>query len=108
MWYAAYKSSPVVGAAPISGSGDQAFADGYASLSILTTDTYVRIAVSPAGAPPSLADEQRLATAILAGLWSVCAIARSRALAARSHRTVAGAHNPAQGRATGIPAPAFP
>jgi hypothetical protein len=69
---------------------------------------YVRIAVGPAGAPPSLADEQRLATAILAGLWSVCANARSRALAAHSHRTIAGAHNPAQDRATGIPSPAFP
>jgi hypothetical protein len=58
----------VVRAAPISGYGDQAFYDGYASLSILKTDTYVRIAVSPAGAPPSLADEERLATAILARL----------------------------------------
>ena len=64
-WYTAYKSSPVVRAAPISGYGDRAFYDGYASLSILKTDTYVRIAVSPAGAPPSLADEERLATAIL-------------------------------------------
>jgi hypothetical protein len=62
-WYNDYKSK--VPARPITGYGDQAFYDGYASLSILKGNYYVRIAVSPADAPPSLSGEEQLATAIL-------------------------------------------
>jgi hypothetical protein len=62
-WYKAYKSK--VRAQPISGYGDQAFYDGYASLSVLKGDFYLRIAVSPLAAPPSLRDEERLAKAVL-------------------------------------------
>ncbi len=62
-WYNDYKSK--VSAQSVTGYGDQAYYDGYASLSVLTGDYYLRIAVSPAGAPPSLADEKQLATAIL-------------------------------------------
>jgi len=62
-WYNDYKSK--VNAQSIAGYGDQAFYDGAASLSVLKGDSYLRIAVSPAGAPPSLADEKQLATAIL-------------------------------------------
>lgn len=65
-WYNDYKSK--VSAQPISGYGDQAYYDGYASLSVLKGDTYLRIAVSPAGAAPSLADEEKLAAAILPSL----------------------------------------
>jgi hypothetical protein len=64
-WYNDYKSSPAVHAQPITGYGDQAYYDGYASLSVLKDDYYLRIAVSPAGAAPSLSDEEQLATAIL-------------------------------------------
>jgi hypothetical protein len=64
-WYNNYKSSPDVHAQAIAGYGDQAFYDGYASLSVLKGDSYLRIAVSPAGAPPSLSAEEQLATAIL-------------------------------------------
>jgi lipopolysaccharide export system protein LptA len=62
-WYNDYKSK--VNAQPITGYGDQAYYDGYASLSVLKGDYYLRIAVSPAGAAPSLSDEEQLATAIL-------------------------------------------
>jgi hypothetical protein len=63
-WYNNYKST--VSAQPISGYGDQAFYDGYASLSVLEGDYYARIAVLPAGvAPPSLKDEEKLAKEIL-------------------------------------------
>jgi hypothetical protein len=62
-WYNDYKSK--VSAQPITGYGDQAYYDGYASLSVLKGDYYLRIAVSPAEAPPSLADEEQLARAIL-------------------------------------------
>jgi len=62
-WYDDYRSK--VAAQPISGYGDQAYYDGYASLSVLKGDDYLRIAVSPAGAPPSLTDEEQLADAIL-------------------------------------------
>jgi hypothetical protein len=65
-WYNDYKSK--VSAQPITGYGDQAYFDGYASLSVLKGDSYLRIAVSPAGAPPSLSDEKQVATAILAKL----------------------------------------
>lgn len=64
-WYNAYRSSPAVRPQAVSGFGDQAFYDGYASLSVLKGDTYLRVAVAPAGAPPSLAAEKQLATAIL-------------------------------------------
>jgi hypothetical protein len=62
-WYQNYKSK--VSAQPIAGYGDQAYYDGYASLSVLLADYYLRIAVAPAGAPPSLSAEERLAAAIL-------------------------------------------
>lgn len=62
-WYDDYKSK--VTAQPIDGYGDQAFYDGHASLSVLKGDTYVRIAVAPAGAPPSLTGEEQLAMDIL-------------------------------------------
>jgi hypothetical protein len=60
-WYTNYKSK--VKPQPITGYGDQAYYDGYASLSVLKGDYYLRIAVAPAGAPPSLSDEEQLATA---------------------------------------------
>lgn len=62
-WYNDYKSK--VSPQPITGYGDQAYYDGYASLSVLKGDYYLRIAVAPASAPPSLSDEEQLATAIL-------------------------------------------
>lgn len=62
-WYKDYKSK--VSAQPVGGYGDQAYYDGYASLSVLTGDRYLRIAVAPAGAPPSLPAEKKLAAAIL-------------------------------------------
>ena len=62
-WYQDYKSK--VHAQVVTGYGDQAFFDGYASLSVLKGDHYLRIAVAPAGAPPSLTDEEKLATDIL-------------------------------------------
>jgi hypothetical protein len=62
-WYQDYKST--VSAQPESGYGDQAYYDGYASLSILKGDYYLRVAVIPAGAPPSLTAEEQLARAIL-------------------------------------------
>ena len=62
-WYTNYKSK--VAAQPISGYGDKAFYDGFASLSVLKDDYYLRIAVSPAAAPPSLKDEEKLAKEIL-------------------------------------------
>lgn len=65
-WYNNYKSK--VPARPISGYGDKAFYDGYASLSVVKGDYYVRIAVSPAAAPPSLKDEEKLAKEVLPGL----------------------------------------
>jgi hypothetical protein len=63
VWFENYKSK--VSAQPESGYGDQAYYDGYASLSILKGDYYLRIAVAPAGAPPSLTAEEQLARAIL-------------------------------------------
>lgn len=62
-WYKAYKSK--VKPTTIHGYGDQAFFDGYASLSVLKGDYYLRIAVVPAGIGPSLKDEEQLARAIL-------------------------------------------
>jgi hypothetical protein len=62
-WYQDYKSK--VSAQPVTGYGDQAYYDGYASLSVLKGDYYLRVAVIPAAAPPSLTAEKQLATAIL-------------------------------------------
>jgi hypothetical protein len=62
-WYNDYKSK--VNAQPITGYGNQAYYDGDASLSVLKGDYYLRVAVVPADAPPSLSDEEQLATAIL-------------------------------------------
>lgn len=62
-WYNDYKSK--VRAQPVNGYGDQAYYDGDASLSVLKGDSYLRIAVAPASAPPSLAAEKQLATAVL-------------------------------------------
>ncbi|MGB6771287.1 MAG: hypothetical protein WBF51_04705 [Candidatus Dormiibacterota bacterium] len=64
-WYNAYKATVSATEQPISGYGDQAFWDGYASLSVLKGSDYLRIAVSPYAAPPSLSGEEQLATAIL-------------------------------------------
>lgn len=64
-WYNAYRATVSASAQSITGYGDQAYYDGYASLSVLKGDFYLRIAVAPAGAPPSLTDEEQLATAIL-------------------------------------------
>jgi hypothetical protein len=64
-WYNSYKSSPQVRAQAIAGYGDQAFYDGAASLSVLKGGSYLRVAVAPAGAPPSLSAEEQLAAAIL-------------------------------------------
>ncbi len=61
-WYKAYKSK--VPFRRVSGFGPDAFYDGGASLSILKGSEYVRISVQPVG-PPSLADEKKLAAAIL-------------------------------------------
>jgi hypothetical protein len=62
-WYEDYKSK--VSARPVPGYGDQAYFDGFASLSILKGDRYARIAVVPAGGGPSLSAEEKLAAAIL-------------------------------------------
>lgn len=64
-WYNAYKATVSATEQAISGYGDQAFWDGYASLSVLKGSDYLRIAVSPYASPPSLSDEEQLATAIL-------------------------------------------
>jgi hypothetical protein len=65
-WYENYRSK--VAAQPISGYGDKAFYDGYASLSVLKGDYYLRMAIAPAAAPPSLKDEEKLAKEILPSL----------------------------------------
>jgi hypothetical protein len=62
-WYNDYESK--VHAQPVSGFGDKAYYDGYASLSVLKGDRYLRIAVAPAHAPASLSDEEKLASAVL-------------------------------------------
>jgi hypothetical protein len=64
-FYNAYKTSANVHPQAVTGYGDEAFYDGSASLSVLTGDAYLRIAVSPPGAPPSLTDEGHLASLIL-------------------------------------------
>jgi len=62
-WFDDYRSK--VHAQSVSGFGDQAYYDGYASLSVLKGEHYLRIAVAPAHSPPSLSDEEKLATAVL-------------------------------------------
>jgi hypothetical protein len=62
-WYNNYKTK--VSPQSIAGYGDRAYYDGYASLSVLKGDYYLRVAVSPADAPPSLTAEEQLAAAIL-------------------------------------------
>jgi hypothetical protein len=52
-----------VHAVPIAGLGDKAYYDGYASLSVMKGDEYLRIAVI--GAPDTLGAEKRLAAAAL-------------------------------------------
>ena len=47
-WYRDYKSK--VTAQTVTGLGDQAYFDGYASLSVLKGDSYLRIAVAPQAA----------------------------------------------------------
>jgi hypothetical protein len=65
-WYQDYKSK--VKSQPVTGYGDRAYYDGYASLSVLKGNYYLRVAVAPAGAPPSLVAEKQLAAAILPSL----------------------------------------
>lgn len=55
-WFHDYRSK--VDAKPISGLGDAAFYDGYASISVLKGDSYVRIAV---GIFNNLGPEKKLA-----------------------------------------------
>ena len=69
-WYKDYEST--VKAQPISGIGDHAFFDGYASLSVLKGNYYLRDAVIPPITPSPkkyvqlvLKDEEQLAKAIL-------------------------------------------
>ncbi len=63
-WFNDWKSKNSGRAKPVT-LGDQAFYDGFASLSVLKGSAYVRIAVSPAHEPPSLPAEEKLASAIL-------------------------------------------
>jgi len=65
-WYENYKS--MVSPQAISGYGDQAYYDGYASLSVMKGDYYLRVDVEPADSAPSLTDEEQLAAAILPSL----------------------------------------
>ncbi|HEX9066398.1 MAG TPA: hypothetical protein VF843_14920 [Streptosporangiaceae bacterium] len=55
-WFDDYRGK--VNAQPVSGLGDAAFYDGYASISVLKGDAYVRIAV---GTAPNLSQEKTLA-----------------------------------------------
>jgi hypothetical protein len=55
-WFDNYRSK--VHAQPVSGLGDEAYYDGYASISVLQGDAYVRIAV---GIPDNLSVEETLA-----------------------------------------------
>ena len=67
-YYNDYKANPSVHAQSIPGYGDQAYYDGFASLSVMKGAYYLRVAVAPSGAPPSLTAEESLATAILPNL----------------------------------------
>jgi len=69
-WYKDYESK--VKAQPVSGIGNKAFFDGYASLSVLKGNYYLRDAVTPPPIPSLkkylqlvLKDEEQLAKAIL-------------------------------------------
>ncbi len=69
-WYKDYESK--VKAQPVSGIGNRAFFDGYASLSVLKGNYYLRDAVTPPPIPSPkkylqlvLKDEEQLAKAIL-------------------------------------------
>lgn len=64
-WYNNYKSSSQVHAQPMPGYGDQAYYDGYASLSVMKGDDYLRVAVAPRGTPPNLTGEEQLVDNIL-------------------------------------------
>ena len=55
-WFDDYRGK--VSAKPVSGLGDAAFYDGYASISVLKGDAYLRIAV---GTAPNLSQEKTLA-----------------------------------------------
>ena len=55
-WFDNYRAK--VHAQPVSGLGDEAYYDGYASISVLQGDSYVRIAV---GIPDNLGVEETLA-----------------------------------------------
>jgi len=55
-WFDNYRAK--VHAQPVSGLGDEAYYDGYASISVLQGDAYVRIAV---GIPDNLSVEETLA-----------------------------------------------
>jgi hypothetical protein len=55
-WFDGYRAK--VHAQPVSGLGDEAYYDGYASISVLQGDAYVRIAV---GIPDNLSVEETLA-----------------------------------------------
>ncbi|HVB43390.1 MAG TPA: hypothetical protein VNF47_11885 [Streptosporangiaceae bacterium] len=59
-WFGDYRGK--VRARPISGIGDQAYYDGYASISVLKGDAYLRIAV---GIADNLSAEETLARAAL-------------------------------------------
>ncbi|HUC13765.1 MAG TPA: hypothetical protein VMS00_04870 [Acidimicrobiales bacterium] len=72
-WYKDYESK--VKAQPVSGIGNKAFFDGYASLSVFKGNYYLRDAVSPPPIPSPkkyyqlvLKDEEQLAKSILAKL----------------------------------------
>lgn len=60
-WFDNYRGK--VHAQPLSGLGDEAYYDGYASISVLQGDAYVRIAV---GIPDNLSVEETLARDALA------------------------------------------
>jgi hypothetical protein len=63
-WYNDYKGK--VPASAVTGYGTQAYFDGCCSLSVLAADgSYLRIAVAPPDAAPSLSDEKQLAAAVL-------------------------------------------
>jgi hypothetical protein len=62
-YYRDYRSK--VHAVPLAGYGGQAFFDGYASLSVIKGDAYLRVAVVRPNSQVSLADEENLAGHVL-------------------------------------------
>lgn len=64
-FYNQYKTSAAVRPVTISGLGDQAYWDGYASVNVLKGDSYVRVAVAPGDAAPSESAATALAAAIV-------------------------------------------